>query len=482
MTFSQFLAILRARKWAALLVFVLVVATTVAVSLLLPKRYTGTASVVIDVKPDPVSAMAFPTMAMPSFMATQVDILGSERVALRVIRDLKLLDNPAIRQQYQEEAQGVGTVEQYLIELLQKQLDVKPSRESNVITIEYKAPDPRFAAALANAFAQAYIATTLELKVDPAKQFTTFFNTQTKEARENLERAQTRLSAYQREKGIIATDERLDIETQRLNELSSQLVMLQAVATESASRQVQAQSARADRIQEVLNNPLVSGLKADLARAEARLQELNNKYGDNHPLVQESKANISSLRSKLDTEVSRVTGSVGVANTINRDREAEVRRQLDSQRAKVLQMKAVRDEGQVMIRDVENAQRTFDSLMARFNQTALESQTTQSYANMLTVAQPPAEHSSPKMLLNVALAVFLGLLLALGVALLLELTDRRVRNLEDATAALGLPVLGVLPKPKAKRYLPGRRTLALQSPRVASLPPPAAQAPGARGG
>ena len=85
MTFGQFLSILRARKWAALLVFVLVVGTTVGVSLVLPKQYDATASVVIDIKPDPVAAMAFPTMAMPSFMATQVDILtsdGQDRLAM----------------------------------------------------------------------------------------------------------------------------------------------------------------------------------------------------------------------------------------------------------------------------------------------------------------------------------------------------------------------------------------------------------------
>ena len=98
MTFGQFLSILRARLWVALAVFFTVVLATVAVSLLLPKQYTGSASVVIDVKPDPVSAMAFPSMAMPSFMATQVDIITSDRVALRVIRDLKLLivDEPTV--------------------------------------------------------------------------------------------------------------------------------------------------------------------------------------------------------------------------------------------------------------------------------------------------------------------------------------------------------------------------------------------------
>lgn len=471
MTFAQFLSILRARKWAALLVFALVVAGTVGISLLLPRQYDAEASVVIDAKPDPVSAMAYPSMAMPGFMATQVDILTSDRVALRVIRDLKLLDNPGLRAQWQSDGEGKGTIEQWLIELLKKNLNVKPSRESNVIEIVYRSPDPRFAAGLANAFAAAYIATTLELKVDPAKQFSSFFVAQSKDARDRLEQAQEKLSSFQRDKGIIAADERLDVENARLAELSTQLVQMQAIASESGSRQQQAQGAQGDRMQEVLGNPLIAGLKADLTRNEARLQELNSKFGDNHPQVVEAKANIAELRSRIDAETRKVTGGVTVTNTINRQREAQVKRELEAQRAKLLQMKAVRDQGQVLVREVENAQRSYDGVMARLTQTAMESQANQSYANQLTSALPPAEHASPKLLLNSLLAVFVGTLLAIGTALLLELRNRRVRAPDDVIAALGLPVLGTLPKPNAKRFVSGKHALQMQQ-RVIGLPAP----------
>ena len=473
MTFAQFLSILRARKWAALLVFVLVVATTVGVSMVLPKQYDATASVVIDVKPDPVSAMAFPTMAMPGFMATQVDILTSDRVALKVIRDLKLLDNPNLRQQWQTDGDGKGTIEQWLIKLLAKNLNVKPSRESNVIEIGYRSPDPRFAAGLANAFASAYISTTLELKVDPAKQFSSFFVVQSKDARDKLEQAQEKLSTFQREKGIIAADERLDVESARLAELSSQLVQIQAISSESGSRQQQAQGAQGDRMQEVLQNPVIGSLKTDLTRNEARLQELNSKFGDSHPQVVEAKANIAELRARIDAETRKVTGGVGVTNTINKQREAQVKRELDAQRSKLLQLKAVRDQGQVLVREVENAQRSYDSVMARLNQTAMESQTNQSYANLLTSAMPPADPATPKVLLNVLASVFVGTLLALGGALLLEFSNRKVRSPEDVIAALGLPVLGVLPKPNAKRFVSGKHALLLQQ-RVIGLPGPQA--------
>jgi succinoglycan biosynthesis transport protein ExoP len=477
MTFAQFLSILRARKWASLLVFALVVVITVVVSLLLPKQYAGSASVVVDVKPDPVSATIYPGLSTPAFMATQVDILQSERVALRVIRDLKLTESAAIREQWQSEAKGKGTIEQYLVQFLQKYLDVKPSQQSNVISIEYRSPSPEFAAGLANAFAQAYIATTLELRADPAKHFNSFFQVQTKEARESLEQAQQRLSAFQQAKGIIVTNERLDVEAARLAELSSQLTQSQGISAESNSRQAQARGDQSDRLQEVLNNPLISGLKADLTRNEAKLQELSQRLGDKHPQVVEARASIAELRSKIDVETRRVTSGVAVSNSINKAREGQVSAALNAQRNKMLEMKAVLDEGLVLQREVENAQRVYDNLVARMNQSALEAQNNQSYASVLTVAQPPSEHSSPKMLLNTLLAIFLGGLLAVGVSLLMEMTDRRVRNPEDVVAALGLPVLGSLPAPNAKRFNPARPVglgLAPQQ-RAMSLPAPGAQ-------
>jgi polysaccharide biosynthesis transport protein len=471
MTFAQFLSVLRARWWIVLLVLVLTVVVTMAVSLILPKQYTATASVVVDVKPDPVSAVVFGGQPPPALMATQVDIINSNRVAQRVVRNLKLNENPAIRQQWQDDTDGAGTIEQWLTILFAKQLDVQPSRDSSVITISYKAPDPRFAAGLANAFTQAYIQTVLELRVDPARQYSTFFDAQAKDARDALEKAQGRLSDYQRSNGIIASDERLDVESARLNELNSQLVALQAIASESRSRNALAAGAQGDRMQEVLSNSVVSLLKSDISRGEARLQELSTRYGDNHPQVKEVKANVAELRSRLEAETRKVTGGVGLTDTINRQREAQLRGELEAQRAKVLRMKAVRDTGAVLERDVENAQKTYDVVLARLTQTNMESRATQSNVNLLTQAEPPVEPSSPKLLLNGALSVVLGALLAVGTALLLEMMDRRVRGVEDIVTTLGLPVLGVLPKAGSKGLLRRKEASSMHQRLLAPMPP-----------
>ena len=89
MSVAQFFVILRARWWVTLFVLLACVALTVVVSKKMPRQYTASATVVADAKPDPVSTLA--GIATTSvFMATQVDVINSERVALRVVRNLKL--------------------------------------------------------------------------------------------------------------------------------------------------------------------------------------------------------------------------------------------------------------------------------------------------------------------------------------------------------------------------------------------------------
>ncbi len=453
MNLTQLIPILLARWRTALAVFATVVLGVLLVTLATTRKYTATASVVADVKPDPVSAMLMQSSITPAYIATQVDVIRSDRVAQRVVRNTKLADDPEVRARWLKETQGEGKIDAWMADSLRPGLEVKPSLQSSIIEVSYKSPDPRFAARMANAFVQAYIEVTLDLKVDPARQYRSFFDSRAKEARERLEEAQAKLSAFQKDNGIIATDERLDVENARLNELSTQLVTLQAISAESSSRQNQAATS-GDRIQEVLVNPVIGSLKSDLSRAEAKLQELNARYGDNHPLVVEARANIAELRSRVDAEVKRVTGGVGVAASINRAREADVRASLEAQRGKLLRMKALRDEGSVLLRDVENAQRAYDAIQTRLNQTNLESQTTLSNVNILTQAEPPLKPSSPKTYMNLLMGVFLGSFLGLLAAVAHEQMDRRLRSVQDLTLVADLPVLAVIPNAGEARGRP----------------------------
>ena len=152
MNFTQFLLILRARYKIILGTLFVVVATTVTIALLLPKTYTATTSLVMNYKgTDPVTGMALPSQMMPGYMATQIDILSSMTVALKVVDDLKLADSNVVKQQFQDATGGRGNIRDWLANLLVRNLDVEPSTSSSVISVNYKATDPQFAAAMANA-------------------------------------------------------------------------------------------------------------------------------------------------------------------------------------------------------------------------------------------------------------------------------------------------------------------------------------------
>jgi succinoglycan biosynthesis transport protein ExoP len=467
----QFLSILRARWKVALAVLLLTIATTLAVSLMLPKTYTGTAAVLVDVKtPDPIFGMMFQGQLISGYMATQVDIMTSDSVARRVVHELKLTDNPDVREQWQQDTGGQGDIEAWYAVAVEKYLTVAPSRESSVINVSYKAGDPKTAAAVANGFVKAYMDTTVELRNDPAKRYSTFFDSRAKELRERADAAQAKLSDYQKKNGIIGTDDRLDIETQRLNELSTQLVTLQALAAESQSRNAQVR-AQSEQMAEVLNNPVIGSLKAEISRQLARMGELNNRLGDNHPQVQELKANLAELRSRLQNETSRVSGSVGVSNTVNRSREAETRTQLEAQRAKLLKLRGQRDEVAVLQRDVDSAQKAYEAVVARLNQSTLESQATATNVSVLTPAVQSNQPSSPKVLLNTLFSIVIGIALAIVAAFFMEWLDRRVRSSEDVITALDLPMLGVMPRPQARRLQSGNARGAMIPRRVlARLP------------
>jgi len=440
MTFQQFLLILRARYKAALLVFFITVAITTVVSLILPKQYTAGAALVVDVKsPDPLSGQMLQGMMAPGYMATQIDIINSDRVAKEVVRGLKLDQSPALRGQWQEDTKGEGELVDWIAQVLQRKLDVKPSRESNVININYTGADPKFTAAVANAFAQAYINVNLDLRLAPARQYATFFEDQTKAARAKLEEAQNAMSGYQQKNGITSADDRLDFESAKLNETSSQLTGVQGQTTDSQSKR---QSSKADTISDVMQSPLINGLKSDIARVEAKLNESSGNLGKNHPQTQRTEMELATLKAQLVSETKKITSSIDTSYQVGKQREQQLQAAVAAQKARVLVLNKQRDELNVLRRDIESAQRAFEAVSMRASQSNIESQTNQTNISVLNPATAPTDPSKPKVLLNILVSIFLGTLLGVGLALVLELKNRRVRSAEDLAVALDIPQLG----------------------------------------
>lgn len=451
MTLSQFLKILGARRRVLLLVLLAVFAADLAITLMLPRKYSAVATVISDPRaPDPVYGYLAPGRGNDDTnVGTQVDIITSDRVALQVVRLLGLDKDPDLRTQWQTDGEGKGTVEQYAAGLLGAALDVKPSRESSVISIQYTSTNPAFAADVANAFAKAYVDVSLALRTDPARASSTFFDARTRQLRADVEKAQARLSEFQRSHGITVSDERLDVENARLNELSSQLTAIEALRSESQSRQRQAQG-ESSSSPDVLQNPVIQLLRSDIAHSEAKVSELRKQLGANHPNLKAAEAELESLRAKLQAEMRQVAGAMGTANSVNEQREAQIRAMLEEQKRRVVALRAERDQAVVIQKDLEEAQKAYDLVAQRRSQTNLESLNQQADVAVLSEALAPTEPAKPKVKLNLLAGLMLGTLLGVAAALGLELRDRRIRGLEDALQVFGLPVLATLPAARTR--------------------------------
>lgn len=446
MSLYQLFLILRARVWIVVAALAVGLVAAIAVNVLMPKEYTATATVVIDSKnTDPVTGLLLP----PPLMSTQLEVIRSHRVALDVVNGTHLTDSPIARQQFVDQTEGKGSINDWWADRLLLNTDVKARRDSNLIDIQFTAQDARFAALVANAFTRSYMDVALALTLAPYRETSSFFDDQLKSLRGNLEKAQARLAALQQKSGIVITDDRLDVENDRLDQLYSQLADAQADARDSRTRERNAlEYAKAghspEAIPEVLANPLIQSLKTELLRDEAKLKEISATLGPSHPVYQRQKSEIDALRQKLNQEIRYTMAGMATTSGIHADRVAKLERAVADQKEKMLQMKAQRNEAAVLRGEVDSAQKAYDNALQRYSQTSLNSRSGQTNAAVLNPAVEPAEPSSPKIFRNLLVGLIAGLIVGLNLAFAFEVFDRRVRAGEDIGAELALPLIGVM--------------------------------------
>lgn len=412
MKFDIFLAALQARYRLFLLIVGLTVLAATVVSLIMPKTYVATVSLLIDARDEQTlgNRATMSERERLGYIQTQIDILTGTQVARQVAKNLGLADKPTLQAKFLDETDGVGNIDDWLGQRLSKLVKVDTT-QSSVVRLSFIAEDGDFAAQVANAFAQTFIETTLKLRTEPARQASVWFDEQVAGLRQNLELAQRRLGEFQQEKGIVATDERYELETARMVDMANQSARIQGRGEDA--------------------------IGGNLARAEARLRELSVEYGLRHPQYLQQKALVESLREKMittprqrDANGNRIAGGLGGA--------------LEAQRERLLKLKVVRGELAMLLYDVEIAQRTYDGAMQRLMATRLESRARQTSVSLLDPATAPNKPFRPKVALNIAMALVGGLALGLCVVYLLELRDQRVRRADDLTADPEVPLLVML--------------------------------------
>lgn len=442
---SAIFNILHARRGLICVMVLLSTLAAVIVTLMTQKTYKATTSLVVNYNgTDSVTGMVLPTQITPAFMATQTDIIKNVTTALKVVDKLNLTHQTEVRRQFEEKAKGKGDIREWQAQQLLKKLEVSPSRESNLLQITFIAEDPKKAADIANAFAAAYEEMSVHLRVDPSKKAASYFNDQIKELRDKFEEAQRRVVAYQQQNGIVSVDQQFDVETLRLNELSNQLTLAQAQTMEAVSRRTEVSGEQAHYSPDVATNPLVQDLRIKLTAAQAKLAVLSQTLTENHPQFKAAESEVQVLRNDLNNAINSSALVVTNNARILERREADLRDAVQTQTARVMETNRKRGELKVLSNEMERAQRSYEMAAQRFMQANLEGQSNLTDISILTVATPPLKYAAPRALLNLVFAVGFGLLLGMGLAVLAEFIDRRIRSQRDLVDLIEAPVFEMI--------------------------------------
>lgn len=435
MKLSQFLLIIKANKNIVLVVMAITLLTAVVVELQLPKKYIAKTTLLLNYKGvDPVTGIALPAQLMPGFMATQVDVIKSNNVTLDVINRLNLTEIPSVKKEFAEaENKSQVSINEWLTERLKKKLVVSPSKESSVVALEYEGVDPSFAAAMANAYAESYIATSLRLKIDPALKASQYLSEQSKILHDNLKNAQDKLSTYQLEHGLTSVQDTYDVENSKLHDLSAQYSLMQTQSIDANSRGVDAVKNLSES-PDVAQNPVIQSLRTGLVSAESKLAESGQRYSKNHPEYKAAEAEVIKLRSQLDNEINRTVMSLKNSANINVKRLNDLKVQLENQKQKVLALNRDRAELDYLIKDVQLAQNALETLSNRFSQTKIEGESNQADISLLEKATPPMSASNPSMFIVLPFSLLMGFLLGCTVASVYEFAQRKVRSSDDLLA------------------------------------------------
>jgi protein tyrosine kinase modulator len=399
MTLRQFLRALRARFGVFAVALVVVVLATLVASLVIPKTYRATVSLLVDAKDEQSMGDALRALGLPqehlSYLQTQADILASPKVAHRAVQQLDLAQDPAAMASLGVTRPVSGRVDDQLVDGLLRHLKVDTS-QSNIIEATVSSDDPRLAARLANAVAAAYVSTMLELQVAPTREAAAWFDEQLKSLRANLEQAQQRLRAER------------EAEQQRLAQ-------------------------QPERLPQARDDVFIQQLRADLLHGEAKLRQLSTQYGVNYPDYQRQLSENQQLRASLQTELHKV--AAGMA-------DPEVgQQQLTPSHAQAEHTMLAEP---VLQQDVESAQHAYDTALQRYFSSQVDSRASQTNVAVLSAAAIPLRAFRPNLPLNAALALVTGLALGCALVVTLERADARVRSVEDLTAAVPQPLLGVL--------------------------------------
>ena len=433
-------AISRRKFWIALFTAATGIAAYVALTFVSP-IYTSQARILIEREDNsykrPAASLVQSerrTVADQETVESQVQVLLSQDLAISVVKELKLIDEPEFNSQIGEKTifqkaqyflglkktRSKAVLQEKVVSAFMKQLDVYQLQKSRVIAVSFQSENPKTAARAANRLSEFYLTWQQGEKLKQTKQASIWLSAQIAELTKKVEAADIAAERFRSASGLLRGSNNVTLDAQELSGLNSQLILAKAQRTEAEARSVLIRKMLKDKgdvasAADVVNSRLIQRLLEQRVGAQRALAEVSATLLPSHPRIKQLNSELSDLQRRIRQEARKVVTSLKNEAQIAGAREASLRQSL----TELKQLASKGNESQIKLRALEREAKAnreiLESYLSRYRDASArrDQASVPAHASIISRAHVTSTPSFPKKgpiaLLAAAAVALLGL-------------------------------------------------------------------------
>lgn len=455
-------------RWVMIGIIAACLVAGVVITLLISPKYTAVTKIEISREQKQITNIAGVESEQLGreieFYETQYALLRTRSLAERVASELNLANDQAFfeangidgsyvteREAGQTEAQMKAARQKRAVGILLANIEISPVKNSRLVDVKYTSRSPELSAKIANKWVAAFIATSMDRQFASTADARRFLEERLASLRERLEESERQVVFYGSQSGIVSLDQVRDNEGRTVGNrtlTSANLEQLNVALNQATAARIEAEAKAqqsGSNSSDAVNNQTLGALRQQRASLAAQRAKLLITYEPDFPSVRE----ISQQISVIDQAITRESGTVGASRQQGYreavTRENELKARVDNLRQQLDQQNKAGIQYAIYQREADTNRQLYDALLQRYKEIGVAGTVG---VNNISIAEPaiiPTFPSSPKLLLNIAIALALGMVLAGAVAFALEQIDEGVREPGQVENMLGMPMLGMTP-------------------------------------
>ncbi len=462
-----------ARRWRYVIIGAVAACVLIGliVTLLMTPKYTATATVEILRESNQVTTFQGvereTSVADQEFYQTQYGLLESRSLSERVAAQLQLVDDPKFYQRFNVSedgpafelvngrfpASGRATRQRVAGKVLLDNLNIAPTRMSRLVSIQFTSPDADFSTQVANAWADNFIRTNLERKIQATSYGRNLLQRQLAQQKERLDQSQRQLVSYASEERIINLPAQQSSEgtTSERSIVADDLASLNTALGQATAERIAA-SARYREVgnsgasSEALRNQAINSLRQRRAELAADYQRLMTQFEPGYPAARAIQSQIDQLDRSIRNEEQRVLASFEADYRGALKREQGLQQRVDQLKGNYLDLRRRSIQYNIYQQEVDTNRALYDGLLQRVKEIGIANGVGVNNISIVDQADLPEKPSSPRLGVNLILSLLAGLGLGAALALALEQMDEAIADPEEIERQFGLPLLGAVPK------------------------------------